>query len=410
MELPEKFSQIIHVKEPELEFGHGQICDHPKDGLYLYGPHSAPDRNVAISVGVIGTSKGIGFLKTTLEKMSGFIEIPKPGLRDKEHRLHLSHFPGLTEAFGIFVEQDAIVERTISQKSIEDATRNLNHHEAVRKAVDLYVSEIEHHNTNEEQEIDVWLLVLPEIIFERCKTLSKRTGVPLIKGDFGKKQRKPADVPLFQDVIDLSGEEIFQDIPDFHRQLKARLLGVGKTSQLVRETTLAPDEFLNKAGYPVRGLQDPATVAWNLATGLYYKTRPHPPWKLISAREGVCYIGLVFKLIPNHPQHHACCAAQMFLNEGDGLVFRGANGPWETRRNEFHLPPNKARELLRFWTPLLQSMGRLPKSFLFMGAQSLVMMSGMRFAKPAQKKLILFMCASKKHQAKRSYSGTGIIL
>jgi hypothetical protein len=64
---------------------------------------------------------------------------------------------------------------------------------------------------------------------------------------------------------------------------------------LVRETTLAPEAFLNKAGYPKRRLQEPASVAWNLSTGLYYKTQPEPPWKLASVRPGVCYIGLVFK-------------------------------------------------------------------------------------------------------------------
>ena len=139
---------------------------------------------------------------------------------------------------------------------------------------------------------------------------------------------------------------IFEDIPDFHRQVKAQLLRRGKTSQLLRETTLAPEHFLNRAGYPTRTLQEPASVAWNLGTGLYYKTQPDPPWKLANVRASVCYIGLVFKLLPNHPQQHACCAAQMFLNEGDGIVFRGANGPWQTGKNEFHLQSKEAQSLI----------------------------------------------------------------
>ena len=36
--------KVIHIEEPELSFGHGQTCDHPKDGLFLYGPHSGPTR------------------------------------------------------------------------------------------------------------------------------------------------------------------------------------------------------------------------------------------------------------------------------------------------------------------------------------------------------------------------------
>lgn len=346
MELPEQSSEIKYVIEPELGFGHHQTCDHPKDGLYLYGPHSAPDRLVTINIGVVGTKVGLKYFDTKLTEIEGFVPVPAPGLRDKEHRLHLSHFPGLSEAFGLRIDRKALVRKSLNEKEIDEATRNLNHHEAVRKVVDLYVSAIEYHESNEELEVDVWFLVLPEVIFDRCRPKSKRTGLPLIKGDFGKRQKKPADIPLLEAVVDLTGEEIFEDIPDFHRHVKARLLRVGKTSQLIRETTLAPDSFQNKAGYPTRGLQDRATLAWNLSTGIYYKTRPEPPWKLISAREGVCYMGLVFKLIPNHPQQHACCAAQMFLNEGDGLVFRGANGPWETRRNEFHLSEKEAGSLL----------------------------------------------------------------
>ena len=167
-----------------------------------------------------------------------------------------------------------------------------------------------------------------------------------MKGSFGKRQKARADLPLLEEVIDQTEEVIFDDIPDFHRQVKARLLKIGYTSQIMRETTLAPDKFKNKAGYNIRKLQDPATVAWNFATGLYYKTQPKPPWRLARIRPGVCYIGLVFKLLPNHPQEHACCAAQMFLSEGDGVVFRGANGPWKTGEREFHLKTPEAKNLV----------------------------------------------------------------
>jgi hypothetical protein len=81
----------------------------------------------------------------------------------------------------------------------------------------------------------------------------------------------------------LTEEDLFDDAPDFHRQVKAEYLTLSPT-QIIRETTLAPQEFKNKAGYPLRRTQDAATVAWNLATGLYYKTQPKPPWKLSGKR------------------------------------------------------------------------------------------------------------------------------
>lgn len=30
--------KLIHLPEPTLAFGHGQTLEHPKDGLFLFGP------------------------------------------------------------------------------------------------------------------------------------------------------------------------------------------------------------------------------------------------------------------------------------------------------------------------------------------------------------------------------------
>jgi hypothetical protein len=368
MELPEKSLEVVYIREPDLSFGYGQTSDHPKDGLFLYGPHSGPARPKEISIGVVGTDKGLSYFRNWAIRLGGFVAVPPPGKTDKEHRLHLSNFPGLEEAFGLIISPGDFVERKIALNDLDKATRTSNQHEAVRKAVDLYIQEIEHHDKNEERKIDVWIFVLPELVFDRCKPLSKRSGLDLVKGEFVKKQKERFDMPLFEGVIDQSEEDIFDDVPDFHRQVKARLLKPGHTSQLIRETTLAPDQFQNRAGYPLRPLQDPATVAWNIATGIYYKTQPEPPWKLANVRPGVCYIGLVFKMIPNDSKEHACCAAQMFLNEGDAVVFRGANGPYKTGDYEYHLKLPEAKKLV---TKVLDTFkdkhGTLPKELFMHG-------------------------------------------
>src|ERR1700733_1702250 len=346
MEFPERSLQILHFFEPALEFAYQQITAHPKDGLFLYGPHNKPSKTKEIRIGVIGTAAGITHFRAWAERIKKRVEVPPPGKAEKKDRLHLANFPGIEEAFGVSFNLKDFVSYTLDPKVIDAATRTLNLHEAVRKAVKLYVDKADYHTHNEEREIDVWILVLPEIIFERCKPKAKRTGLPMVKGEFGKKQRERSNLPLLQRVLDQSAEEIFDDAADFHRQTKADFLKLGRTSQLLRETTLAPEAFKNQAGYPIRHLQDPATIAWNLATGLYYKTQPMPPWKLSGVRPGVCYVGLAYKLIPNHPEEHACCAAQMFLSEGDGVVFRGANGPWKTGDFEYHLKPPAAKDLI----------------------------------------------------------------
>ena len=346
-QFPETSLQVIHIDEPQLEFGHGQILDHPKDGLFLYGPHQLPKRR-EISIGVIATERGEKFFREWLSKVLKRVRVPKPSKREKIFRPHLSDFPGLQESCGIVVDPDELTVYNIASSDIEDRTALENHHEAVSRTVDLFLSPIQEHLKSEEKTIDLWVFAVPELVFERCRPLAGgRRNIELTPGEFSRRQKRKADLPLLVDVIDLGDETVFDDVPDFHRQIKSRLLRLAQPCQLVRETTLAPKKFLNRAGNPLRGVQDPATISWNLATALFYKSQEFPPWKIAHMREGVCYIGLVFKLLPNHPDNHACCAAQMFLSEGDGVVFRGANGPWMTEKKEFHLSKSAAQKLVQ---------------------------------------------------------------
>lgn len=345
MEFPDRTLEVHHFHEPSLVFGLGQTTAHPKDGLFLYGPHEKATKTKEIKIGIIGRALGISYFRTWAEKIKKRVEVPPPGKTEKTDRLHLANFPGLEETFGITFSPAECVAYPLDLKDIDAATRILNLHEAVSKVVQLYLDKVRRHIQNDERAVDVWVLVLPEIIFERCRPGAKRTGLPMEKGDFGKKQKKRSDLPLLSPLLDHEAEEIFDDAPDFHRQVKAEFLSIAPT-QLLRETTLAPEAFKNRAGYPARRTQDVATVAWNLATGLYYKTQPRPPWKLSEVRPRVCYLGLVYKNLPNDPNGHACCAAQMFLNEGDGVVFRGANGPWKTGDDEYHLKRQAANDLL----------------------------------------------------------------
>jgi len=97
----------------------------------------------------------------------------------------------------------------------------------------------------------------------------------------------------------------------------------------------------------MRQLEDAATVAWNFCTAAYYKAGGRP-WQLANVRPGVCYVGLVYKRSELQTDHrHACCAAQMFLTDGEGVVFRGALGPWYNEdRKQFHLDRKASRSLV----------------------------------------------------------------
>ena len=210
--------EVLHCQEPMLEFGFHQITAHPKDGLFLYGPHNHSKRTKEIRIGVVGTSDGINLFRTWASKIKKRVEVPPPGKSEKKDRLHLANFPGLEEAFGISFNENELTACVLEHKDIDRTTRILNLHEATAKTVKLYVDRIRHHISNDERAIDVWVFVVPEIIFERCKPKAKRLGLPMEKGDFGKKQARRSDLPLLDELVDHELEEIFEDVPDFHRK------------------------------------------------------------------------------------------------------------------------------------------------------------------------------------------------
>ena len=51
---------VEHLHEPELEFAYGQPSPHPKDGLFLYGPHARAKKTREMSVvRTFGADRGV---------------------------------------------------------------------------------------------------------------------------------------------------------------------------------------------------------------------------------------------------------------------------------------------------------------------------------------------------------------
>lgn len=148
-------------------------------------------------------------------------------------------------------------------------------------------------------------------------------------------------------LFDIEDVEVYKYEKNFRRQLKARLLDHQIVTQLVRESTLAPYDFINAKGEPKRKLEDAATVAWKLCSGSYYKSGGRP-WQIANMRPGVCYVGLVYKRHEDGGSpRHSVCAAQMFLSDGEGVVFRGALGPWfHPDTKQYHLNSEAAARLV----------------------------------------------------------------
>jgi len=107
MKFPEPHLPVSHLGEPELEFAFAQRTAHPKDGLFLYGPHQRAKKSREVRVGVVGTPEGIGHFKRWASTLMGMVEVPAPGKGEKAARLHLANFPGLEPAFGIHFDPNS---------------------------------------------------------------------------------------------------------------------------------------------------------------------------------------------------------------------------------------------------------------------------------------------------------------
>jgi len=337
-------SRLIEIPEPDLQFAFGQSMPHPKDGLSLYGPLLGALTG-KLRIGVVATSNGLRLYKKFAERFSRPISPARPD--DPNHTI----FPGFQAIFGVEWPLEPATFLEIEPANLADAIRIKDRHQAIHKAVSLYANAISDHLRDDaDAPIDLWMAVVPEDVYKYCRPKSQVSKAEAVKSDvlLGKKQaiRLLTNEPgLFEE--DNRAAEIYLYELDFHNQLKARLLEHKAAVQVMRETTLAPEEFLKAGGQPLRRLQDPATLAWNLATTCYFKAGGKP-WQLAYVRPGVCYVGVVFKQDASNPEPGmVCCGAQMFLESGDGVVFKGTPGKFKTEReDEFHLPRDKAKALM----------------------------------------------------------------
>jgi len=332
--------RLLTFGEPRLRFGYDQLLEDPKDGLMLFGPPEFPG---GTRYGVIGTPDGIRQFEAWARRLAQ----PIPADPDIASSVM---FPGFETVFRTPWDPEPRVRITIDPKELESKVKLTDAHQRVFDTVDVYAKPIIRWVTEEDPKVALWFVVIPEEVWTLCRprsSISKAAGgiEPDVPLSHSKAMALLSAPDLFDDANIAAEKHLYEN--HFHNQLKAKLLDCEAITQLVRQTTIAPHEYLNRRGEPKRRIQDEATVAWNMSTGIYYKAGAKP-WTLADIRDGVCYIGLVFKRTNNpNNQTEACCGAQMFLHTGEGIVFKGAVGSWASGKlGEYHLSSEKAADIV----------------------------------------------------------------
>ncbi|MEA2162145.1 MAG: hypothetical protein QOK37_272 [Thermoanaerobaculia bacterium] len=334
--------RLLRIPEPRLLFQHGQTMEDPRDGLTLFGPLDR-EKVYGIRAAVIGTADGIG----RFQRWCTSIQRPvAPGANPNAR----PHFPGFEAAFRVPWNPQPVLTRTIDAKELDRRLHIADKYQRVYETVELFSAAILEAAKSEEFAPDLWIVVVPDDVYRYCRPQSIVEANLRVQPQTRLTKRE-ADRLLVEPSLFASmnqAAESYRYDAHFHNQLKARLLERRITTQIVRESTIAPRDFLNARGEPKRNLDAVVSdIAWTLSSSVFYKAGGRP-WKLDGVREGVCYVGMVFKRDDrNANEHFSCCAAQMFLDSGDGVVFRGAVGPWYSpTTRDFHLDRTAARELV----------------------------------------------------------------
>lgn len=355
---------LSYYPEPKLRFAHEQAVEDPRDGLTLFGPLD-PGRPYGIRVGVIGTAQGIQLTRAWLARAQRrLIDSGAPVARPP--------FLGFETVFRVPLSPEPVAEIVVPHAELMRTVSLDDRHQRVFNTVELFSSPLAGYAQIEEIPVDLWFVAIPDLVRQRCRPLS---NVPVAERVKVARRLSPRTGRRYRKEPSLFDEDnalavAYQYDVDFRNQLKARLLQDGVLTQIVQESTLASANPQLAESLDLPDKRDfAAAIAWNLSTAAYYKAGGRP-WKLDRVRDGVCYVGLVFKQDVTDPNpRNACCAAQMFLDSGDGIVFKGAVGPWyDNKKRQFSLSRTAARDLAKMVVgAFTQKTGAPPTEVFFHG-------------------------------------------
>ena len=335
--------EFVLFDEPKAVFANEKLATDPHDGLALFGAFDSVGLAGEMPPhAVIGTATGIKLW----QNWSNLFNRPASCVDISRHR-PWPPFTGFDVAFGAtWPEPARAIE--LDEAELDNRSRRLNKNERAYQVANLYLDPFESLKKMDREPSTV-VCVVPDFVYQNCRPKSYVADTTKSETDrlllsLGQQKAKSGQRSFFEEsagfgtAIDTS--EQFGYSTDFRRQLKARVMPHGIPIQIIKESTLTlTDQIVNGD----KGTNPLSDRLWNLGTSLYYKSG-RKPWKISGTREGVCYIGISYKL-QEGSNKTACCAAQMFIDSGDGIVFLGDFGPWYSQKDgQFHLTKSAAQE------------------------------------------------------------------
>lgn len=320
-----------YCPEPQLRFSGNHLVANPKRGIDDHGPLEEFKSRPIIRVGAIGTPESIDHLSTYFDTIAGRVSAGT-NARDKpfDPIVH-PDFPGVSpdSTFRVELRLKPSHQRALPTKLFEQDLKPASPMEQIKNVVTRVGAELDVLGDLDSQP-DVVAIVMPPIVQDACQHVgdamrrrSTRTLTPA--ESFTKKMTNVAS-KTSQSFFDF---DFAEDTPNeergywnFHHALKAHAMRAGIPTQLIWERSLLGEQTT----------QDPASMTWNLMTGLYYKSG-NIPWEVEGLPFDTCFLGVSFfrsGLHANAMTHTSL--AQIFSGHGEGLVMKGGKAIKEPRR------------------------------------------------------------------------------
>lgn len=309
--------KLRYIEEPSLQFGTSHhIC--PKSGIYTYHPFDITQvRPEKITIGIVGKGESVDKVLEWLESCKSHIDekqskTPHPNL--------FMNFCGFNKNIGFKCEiaYDDTYLRKLNNSDIEKIIKEKSSLEGtIIEITNLYLSEIKFLSKNKKP--DVILCALPENLMKHIMDAK-----PKIDDE--------------NDVLEkgFDEEEVSRKEQNFRRNLKAKAMQYNIPIQIIRD----------RIAKPTAEMQDPATIAWNFFTALYYKASG-TPWALIrkDSAETTCYAGISF-FKSRDKKTTQTSIAQIFNELGKGVILRGEEITLKKNDRTPHLDDQQAYNLL----------------------------------------------------------------
>lgn len=355
------------IAEPLLAFGGQHHHIDPKTGLGLYGPYSLAGHRQpvlsTIALGCVGPANMVADAEQWLQVCRGRL------MNSGAEPLQNPYFPGFNHEhpFQCDLQFGEPWREVVRNTAIEEALKETNFYERIKRVVDLYIGAIEV-LAGRDPRPNVVLCCIPQEVIDLCTVVTRQSG-EVKRRRISKAERKALKVVatgqhfLFPSMDpSLSIEDEIDGHQNLRRGIKAEGMRFEIPTQLMWPRTLRLAEEEQRTG--TSASQDIATRAWNFTTAIYHKAGGSP-WRLAEISPNTCYVGVAFyrELDGKNPRIRTAMA-QAFTSSGDGYVLRGSSFEWDESREgrSPHMNEMASADLMRSVLDLYkrQNRGSLP--------------------------------------------------